>query len=268
MSITSSRPEPSGRCPRGRTASRRCEFTRLARSRAWSRRPRARPRASGAATSSWSAPSPSISASSAGADHEVLRRLGEEVVERRVDRAESQTHGQLLVEEDGNREQTRGGRRARVQPPRAQVRAAGQVTPSAAPLVARSASPGGATVPVVARPSRRRCRAPTRTSCREREVEQLADLRRRSSSPGSRTSTSTRRSRLRCIMSAEPIQTLGLAAVLEPEDPAVLEEAARGSSAPRSFSDSPGTPGRSAQMPRTSSCDRHARPARRGRARR
>ena len=41
---------------------------------------------------------------------------------------------------------------------------------------------------------------------------------------GRRTSTSTRRSRLRCMRSAEPIHDLGLAAVLEPEHPAVLEE--------------------------------------------
>ena len=61
----------------------------------------------------------------------------------------------------------------------------------------------------------------------ERQVEQRRGPRRSRARRGSRTSTSTRRSRLRCIMSAEPIQAGRLAAVLEPEDPAVLEEAAQ-----------------------------------------
>ena len=73
---------------------------------------------------------------------------------------------------------------------------------------------------------RRPRRAPRRSACRRAARRGRAPISARSRESSTGASTSTRRSRLRGIRSALPIQTPTLVARLEREDPAVLEEAA------------------------------------------
>ena len=66
-----------------------------------------------------------------------------------------------------------------------------------------------------------------------------------------RSSASTRRSRLRCIMSALPMETRPARRRRRTRTPGSARGTGPGSSGPDVARDSPSTPGRSAQMPRT-----------------
>ena len=160
-----------------------------------------------------------------GPDDEVLGRLGEEVVERRVERAKAQTHGCTPDEALVNEERTAFmlGGAARRSATQGSLQRRRLDRRSSAGAGARSGSPGGGPMPLL------RTQAPSR--CRSHALVSGSKARSRSS-----------RMDVHALLTGEPHQHLHpsvevavhhvgrpdpghrVAGVLEPEDPAVLEE--------------------------------------------
>ena len=152
-----------------------------------------------------------------GSEDQVLRLLGEEFVERSVDRSEFQTHGELLVRRSGTANMLGGGSAC----PRNPGSSDGA---DAVVSAAAGSAPPGAGPARCCGSTHRRCRAARPRSPRRRPGRADPPISSTFSEPGTRTSTSTRLSRLRCIMSADPIQATDSPPFSNQNDAAVLQE--------------------------------------------